>query len=163
MLSLSSPRDDDEAVKLAICYHDAIYDASSATNEDASAELLLSEIEDVPAKTAAAATAMIRMTKSHALDRSAPASAADAALFLDLDLAILGAPPTKYDEYAGNIRAEYAHVPDALYRVGRARILAAFLERKALFLTDELRDRHEMRARENLAREIAALTAGVSA
>lgn len=46
-----------------------------------------------------------------------------------------------------------------LYRTERAKVLAHFAERPAIYFTPELRERFEAAARENLAREIRALRA----
>ena len=57
------------------------------------------------------------------------------------------------------IRQEYAHVPEPLYRAGRAAILSRFLEGGCLFADPVWAERLEAQARANLTREIAALTA----
>jgi predicted metal-dependent HD superfamily phosphohydrolase len=81
------------------------------------------------------------------------------ARLVSIDLSILGADPDRYDAYAAAIREEYAHVPEPLYRAGRAAILGRFLESEALFADPVWAGRYETQARSNLAREIAALTA----
>ena len=88
----------------------------------------------------------------------APADA-DLARFLDLDLSILAAEPAVYARYAEAIRAEYASIPDAIYRPGRAKVLQKFLDRPRLFHCGDLQARWDEAARQNLADEIARLTA----
>jgi predicted metal-dependent HD superfamily phosphohydrolase len=82
----------------------------------------------------------------------------DTAVVLDADLAILAAEPSRYQAYATGVRAEYAHVDDASWRTGRTRVLRAFLERPAIYLTAPMQ-RQEHRARANLAAELSSLAA----
>ncbi len=84
----------------------------------------------------------------------------DKLLFLDLDLAILGAEPTVYAAYARNIRTEYAHVEHARYCSGRSSVLQTFLRADMLYFTPHMRARLEENARSNIAAEIAALLSG---
>ena len=81
----------------------------------------------------------------------------DAALLRDADLAILAAGPKRYAAYAAAVRAEYAHVPEADFRRGRAAILQGFLDLPWIFATAAGRERWEVRARDNVAREVAEL------
>jgi predicted metal-dependent HD superfamily phosphohydrolase len=151
------PRDPspDRAPALAAWFHDAIYDPTSAGNEAASAELARAQL--VPLGVALPVVdevaRLIEMTAGHVV---APGDRA-AARLADADLAILGAPPDVYDAYAEQIRREYHHVPADAYRVGRADILARFLERTRIYNTRAGRRRWEPTARANLERERRAL------
>jgi len=150
---------DPAAVFWAILFHDAVYDARASDNEEASARLL--EAADLPAldpATRARAARLIRMTAAHRLPDDLPAEeAADAALFLDMDLSILGAPAGAFDAYEAGVRAEYVHVPEPAFRAGRAAILRRFLEREHLYLSSWGRGRFEAAARANVARSLARL------
>ena len=86
-----------------------------------------------------------------------PGDDPDAALLSDADLSVLGSDPRRYGAYRRAIRQEYAHLPDATYRLGRAAVLRAVLDRPVLFHTDALRSRYEPQARRNLAAELAEL------
>jgi predicted metal-dependent HD superfamily phosphohydrolase len=88
--------------------------------------------------------------------RAAP-QGADAQLLVDIDLSILGALPQRFDESDLQVRAEYAHVPDAAYCEGRRAILQSFLSRPRLYSTDHFHLRLEQRARDNLRRALARL------
>jgi predicted metal-dependent HD superfamily phosphohydrolase len=55
------------------------------------------------------------------------------------------------------VRAEYRHVTDDEWRIGRAAVLEGFLERPAIYSTPTARDRWETRARANLTAELASL------
>jgi hypothetical protein len=81
----------------------------------------------------------------------------DAQILADADLFILGAPPDEYARYAQAIRAEYAWVPEMIYRRERVLVLQAFLGRPRLYDTQALHDRFEAQARENLKNEIQQL------
>lgn len=78
----------------------------------------------------------------------------DAAEFLDMDLSILGASQTAFDAYDHAIRREYRHVPWPLYGLARRKVLAGFLERKHLYVSDWGRASFEDRARANLGRKL---------
>ena len=88
-------------------------------------------------------------------DVSPPAG--DAALLVDVDLAILGSPAERFDEYEQQVRQEYSWVPGFLFRRKRAEILEGFLRRPALYHTEHFRSRYEAAARANLTRSIHQL------
>ena len=144
------------AVQFAVWFHDAIYDATRADNEERSAVLAIEELKNLELDGALAARVaeLIR----HTDHRERPGDA-DADVLRDADLAILGAGEARYRRYADAIRKEYAHVPDAAYRAGRAAVLEKFLARPRLFRTDALFLEAEAAARANLAAEVAALRA----
>jgi predicted metal-dependent HD superfamily phosphohydrolase len=98
---------------------------------------------------------LVRLTETH---RPADDDANGCALS-DADLAILAAPPERYEEYAADVRREYAHVPDDEFRAGRAAILRDLLAKPNLFHTAYAREHWEAPARANVARELAALEA----
>ena len=141
-------------VELALWFHDAVYDPQRQDNEERSADWARASVlaAGCAAKMAERVAGLVLATKSH----QAPAGGADAALLLDIDLAILGAAPGRFDEYERQIRAEYAHVPDDEFRTGRARVLRSFLERERIYLTDAFHDALEARARANLERSLAS-------
>lgn len=100
-----------------------------------------------------AVAALVLMTADH---RPEPADEA-AAILSDADLSVLGASPGRYADYAAAIRGEYADVPEADFRAGRAAILRDLLTGD-LFHTAAGRERWESVARRNLAAELARLT-----
>ena len=144
-------------VELALWFHDAVYQPQAADNEERSAQWARDSVlaagcgEDVAQRV----HDLVMATKQHT---AAPGDA-DAALLLDVDLAILGALPTRFDEYERQIRAEYAHVEPQAWRARRARVLGGFLQRPRLYLTDVFHDTLAARARANLQRSVAALSA----
>ena len=152
---------DAEAVRCAILLHDAIYEPRRKDNERRSAALAAEMLKDVvPEPTLGRTLRLIEATAHHAIPADLPADEmADMALFLDMDLSILGAAPAVFDAYEAGVRHEYREVPEAAFRAGRAAILEGFLAREALYFSDWGRDRFEAAARDNLRRSIAALRA----
>ena len=151
---------DPEAVEAAIWFHDAIYDSRAADNEARSAALARERLSGRtdPARVKRIA-AMIEATATHALPDLPEQYRADAALFLDMDLSILGAPPEAFDAYEAAVRQEYAWVPEPAWRQGRAAVLRRFLQREAIFHTETFRLRFEAPARGNIARSLKTLEA----
>ena len=149
---------DRKAVLHAILFHDAVYDPAAKDNERRSAALLVETAPPIPTASLALARRMIEATEGHHLPQDLSGTAReDCAHFLDMDLAILGAGETRFDIYEAQIRREYAHVPDAAFRSGRAQVLRHFADRARLYFTPWGRDRFEQRARANIARSLAAL------
>lgn len=138
-------------VALALWFHDAIYDVHAHDNEARSADWARAALREAGASADAAQRvhALVMATRHDAQ----PADA-DAQLLVDIDLAILGAPAPRFDEYEQQIRREYAHVPPALFAVRRRQILAGFLERNPLYMTAGMRAHCEAQARINLRRAI---------
>ncbi|GAX26283.1 hypothetical protein FisN_16Lh114 [Fistulifera solaris] len=141
------------AVILAIFFHDAIYDATSNTNEEDSVKLFQSF------ETNGLVDNMILATKSHHSGDLSDTSAV--AFFLDLDLSVLGKTEEAYQQYAILIRKEYSHVPQETYCQKRADILETFLQQQNIYKTSLFREMFEERARSNLAAEIRLLRQGV--
>ena len=141
-------------VELALWYHDAIHDPRSSENEARSAELAAAILRQAgaPADCTQRVHDLILATRHSAAPHSA-----DARVLLDVDLAILAAPPERFDEYERQVRAEYAHVPNFIFRRERAKLLRAFLSRPAIFHTPIFAARYEQPARANLARSLARL------
>ncbi len=137
----------------ALLFHDAVYDPTRDDNEARSAELARSALSGAPQDAIERIAAAIAATRTHVTDESP-----DIALVLDVDLSILGADPETYDFFERAIRAEYRHVPEELYRVGRRAVLERFEERECIYRAPRLRDAFETSARANLRRAIAALS-----
>ena len=82
---------------------------------------------------------------------------ADTAVLLDADLAVLGAEPAAYQAYVNGVRAEYAHVAPAAWRVGRGQVLRDLLAHQPLYATAPARRRWASRAAANMTAELATL------
>jgi predicted metal-dependent HD superfamily phosphohydrolase len=152
---------DPNAVEAAIWFHDAIYDSRAKDNEARSAALAAERLAGpVEPERLTKIVAMIEATATHQVPNLADATARhDAALLLDMDLSILGAPPADFDVYEEAVRQEYGWVPEDAWRAGRAAVLQNFLARQFIFHTAAFRSELEGQARENMARSVAALTA----
>ena len=141
-------------VAVALWFHDAVYDIARHDNEAASADWARRVLRDAGAadEVVARVEALILATR-----HSQVPATADEGLLVDIDLAILGAEPARFDEYERQIRDEYAFVPEDVFRDKRAGILRGFLARPVLFATPVMRARFEAPARVNLAGAIARL------
>jgi predicted metal-dependent HD superfamily phosphohydrolase len=141
-------------VELALWFHDAVYAPRNQDNEVQSASWAhaVAERSGLPATVAARVRQLILATKHEA----SPAGG-DAALLVDVDLAILGAPVERFDEYERQVRQEYSWVPGFLFRRKRREILEGFLLRPHVYYTEHFRASSETSARANLARSIERL------
>jgi predicted metal-dependent HD superfamily phosphohydrolase len=150
---------DDDAVEAAIWFHDAIYDSRRGDNEERSAALATERLAGAARSDRIDHIAtMIRATAGHAMpDLADAASRHDCALFLDMDLSILGSPAADFDAYEAGVRREYDWVSDARWRLGRRAVLAGFLARPTIYASDRFQASHEAAARRNLTRAIARL------
>ncbi len=145
------------AVELALWYHDAVYDTRAHDSEERSALRLVAELESVgvAGEVVAAAARLVRAT-AH-LGRPADAVlAADEALVVDIDLAILGQHPLRFADFEDGIAEEYAHVPTIALRWNRRRFLRRVLASTQIFATPTMRARHEAAARANLGALLAS-------
>ena len=141
-------------VSAALWFHDAVYAVRAHDNEERSAALAREVLRaaGVDAGVVDRISSLILATR-----HDATPTEPDARLLTDIDLAILGAAPARFDEYEAQIRAEYAWVPEPVFREKRREILATFLARERLFATAFFHDTLESRARANLRRSIEAL------
>ena len=148
-------------VRLAILYHDAIYDARGGDNEARSADLAVESIArwlpDAGIDTARVAH-LVRLTARHGQlsvdDFANDPHPDDARRFLDCDMAILAADDVAFDAYDRGIAAEYRHVPRWLYAVNRRRFLKSLLARPRIYLDDGFHARLDAQARHNLRRAV---------
>jgi len=148
---------DPEAVEAAIWFHDAVYDSRRNDNEARSAALAAQKLSGVDPERLSRIVAMIEATATHAMPDLSGEAMHDAALFLDMDLAILGSEPEAFDAYEAAVRREYGWVDEPAWLSGRAAVLKTFLDQPSIFHTATFRRRYERQVRENIARSLAAL------
>ena len=148
-------------IALALFYHDVIYAPTRADNELKSAEYAIEALRPyLSAEQCQHIYALIMMTANHKLAECSNAQKNfDSAYLLDMDLSILGASWSEYEQYAQAVRQEYAHVSNIDYRVGRIAVLTELLAHPTLYLTDYYSTRLETQARQNIKREIKILHA----
>nr|WP_283254299.1 N-methyl-D-aspartate receptor NMDAR2C subunit [Ramlibacter paludis] len=141
-------------VELALWFHDAEYDPQRRDNEERSAEWARASVlaAGCAPEVAQRVADLVLATRTHTV----AGDDVDAALLLDIDLAILAAAPGRFAEYERQIRLEYAHVPDDAFRTGRANVLRGFLQRERIYRTEPFHAALEARARANLAASLAA-------
>ncbi len=144
---------DRNEVSLAAWFHDGVYDGQSGA-EERSAQWAERALTGRPE--AAEVARLVRLTETH---RPADHDA-NGCVLSDADLAILAAPAERYAQYVADVRQEYAHVPDDLFREGRAAILRDLLAKPALFHTVYAREHWEPAARANVEAELAQFSAG---
>jgi predicted metal-dependent HD superfamily phosphohydrolase len=151
-----------DVIEAAIWFHDAIYDTQRRDNEARSAELAVTQLRDAgwSSESIASVARLILATADHASAMDVLAAEPDAALFLDLDLSILGARPSVYDAYAKGVRQEFSWVNDDDYRAGRLGVLERFLGQSRLFRTDHYLGLFDIIACDNMQREQIALLRG---
>jgi predicted metal-dependent HD superfamily phosphohydrolase len=142
-------------VSAAACAHDIVYQGKAGEDERASADWALRALvgSGVPASESRRVHDLVLFT----IDHVAPPSDLQAAVLLDADLGILGSDPERYATYLTAVRRDYLEVPEAVWRIGRAAVLQALLDRIELFHTEAARHRWDAPARRNLAAELAEL------
>ncbi len=152
---LAEHADDADAVRLAAWYHDAVFDGRS-DDEERSARQAEADLAGlgVAADFVAKVARLVRMTAAH----NPAAGDRDGEVLSDADLASLALPPEQYRRNSADIRIEFAHVDEDVFRAGRARVIAALLAGPSLYRTPGGRARWEQAARTNLESELAALT-----
>lgn len=141
-----------ELFKIAIWLHDAIYIASQKDNELQSNELFQQlfksclnsfQIEYV--------SDLILSTEGHKPQNKQT----DCALFLDIDLIILAAPTSIYQSYSDAVWNEYkSSYPWSIYKLGRKKVLKAFLKRSFIYFTPSFQQKYEQKARNNIQLEL---------
>ena len=142
-------------IELAIWFHDAIYQPMRSDNERKSADWALKFLNSVnaPLGLRAKIEHYILATKIHERQQAGD----DLALFMDIDLSILGSDEEIFTVFETNVRREYRWVPAPIYRNKRRKLLQGFLARPKIYSSAWFQQRYEALARHNLARAIAAL------
>ncbi len=138
-------------IYLSCLYHDIIYDTHAPDNEEKSAECLERDFAKfLSHEKITNCKELILGTKTHQFLRDD----FDNKIFLDSDLLILGRERNRYIEYMDSIRKEYEWVEKELYKQERTKVLQKFLERERIYFTNEIFEKHEKQARENINFEI---------
>ena len=145
---------DPTATWVAALLHDAVYSAGKADNEELSAEIVEPWCQEFGFHVdVSRAEQLIRWTAEHGRLRRSDLDD-DAALFLDCDMAILGARPDRFDAYSAAVREEYlAVLPEDRYEAGRRRFLEELLL-QPIFLSPAFEQKLGAQARENIQRAL---------
>ncbi len=152
--ALREQADHAQEIELALWFHDAIYETRRKGSEQKSADWAREQALDAGLDPSIAERihGLIMVTL-----HTAAAEGTDAQIMIDVDLGILGAGTSRFDEYEQQVRAEYKWVPGLLYRRERRKILKSFLDRPTIYCTESFRDRYEQRARDNISRALSRL------
>ncbi len=148
------------AVAATVAWHDCVYEPTRSDNEARSAARARADLAGVvPDALVDHVVDLIGSTTTHEVaDHDG-----DGALVHDADLWILSAPPARHAAYVRQVRAEYAHLTDAQWQVGRREVLTTLREDLTTcgYLVGEAGDRARRgdRARANIDRELATLHA----
>ena len=155
---LGAPARRPDAVLLAAWFHDAVYRPDRSENEERSAQLAQRALREagVPEECTAEVVRLVRLTADH----DPEPGDTDGEVLCDADLAVLAGGPQEYAAYAAGVRAEYAFLPDAVFREGRSRLLRELLDRPRLYRTECAHRRWEHAARRNVRTELELLEAG---
>ncbi|MFI5906188.1 metal-dependent phosphohydrolase [Dactylosporangium sp. NPDC051541] len=147
--------DDPDVVRLAAWFHDAVYDVFAGDNEERSAELARVRLGGlgVSAERVSEIVRLVLLTAGHHV----AAGDMRGGLLADADLAILAGSAEDYARYALAVREEYAAVPDAVFRPGRAGVLRKLADLPELYRVVPQRAEWTARARANLEAEIVTL------
>jgi predicted metal-dependent HD superfamily phosphohydrolase len=154
---------DPEAVEAAIWFHDAVYDpqAKGHENEMRSAEMAVTLLSGtVDAERVEKVRVMVVATAAHAVPdevRGCAGLVGDLEMFLDMDMAILGAERGDFERYEDAVRREYAWVGEEGWRKGRAQVLRSFLGRERIYLSDLFLGLYEESARANIEWSLSRL------
>lgn len=143
-------------VWLALLFHDAVYDPDRNDNEAQSAALAAAEVRRWMPHERIDVERIERLILLTAKHGSLEAEQVDEeeALFLDCDMAILGAEPERFQAYEHGIAREFASLPPELFAAGRRRFLESLLGPEPIFLSPLFRSRFETRARDNVRRSL---------
>jgi predicted metal-dependent HD superfamily phosphohydrolase len=141
-------------VEIALWFHDAVYDVKAKDNEEKSASWAATALQaaGVDNEIVERVTTLIMATCHNAKPENT-----DQQLLVDVDLAILGASRTRFIEYEEQVRAEYAWVPEELFRSTRLNILNEFNARRPIYNTNMFRELFEIQAHDNMSYSIAKL------
>lgn len=146
--------DNPHEIKLALWFHDIIYNPFSGRNEEDSAELakqFLFQNSAAPEVTQRIYDLII-LTKEHISPE-----ACDEKLMLDIDLSILGTRPDIYSQFEEDVRKEYKWVPSFVFKKKRKEVLENFLNRQRIYQTNYFTEKLEAQAKKNLAWAISEL------
>ncbi|WP_052248571.1 HD domain-containing protein [Chryseobacterium taiwanense] len=138
-------------ISFSVFYHDVIYDASSKSNEEKSADFAKVRLQQLgfQEQDISQVYHQILATKTHQISEDK-----DLNYLLDADLSVLGKNWETYMNYTQKIRKEYSIYPDFLYKPGRKKVLKHFLAMENIFKTDYFMEKYEEQAKKNIQWEI---------
>lgn len=154
LLSVKDMISDWDSVVFALFYHDYVYDPLTSDMEEQSrmfADMFLKAIE-APEYIITRTDDLILASEAHWKQGNT-----DIDVFIDADLAILGADAKTYNKYKDGIRKEYADIHDEVFYPKRLNLLKYFLEQKTIFSTKHFIKKYEVAAVRNIEKEVRDL------
>lgn len=138
--------------KLAIWFHDIIYQPTRKDNELVSSQKaeVYMKAWNISPESIIPVVQYIQSTAKHIPINGSD----DEKLFLDIDLSILGREPHIYQAYTQAIRKEYNMYPSLIYKYGRRKSMKKFLKRPRIYFSDMMYERFEVQARTNIEKEL---------
>lgn len=154
--SFSADIEDMPVLKLAIWYHDVVYDPKATDNEEQSANLAESIMLDLGLEKDKVQKIKdyILATKDHNVS---PEDAFDLVLLIDVDFETLGGSWEDFEKYRKAIRKEYSWLSDEKYIDGTRKFFNNMLARDRIYNTQVMYDKLEDQARANLNRALKEL------
>jgi len=147
-----------QVAEFALWFHDAVYEIGAIDNE-----LRSNTMAKQCARELGLGDGFIGLTEDYIMItdyQNLPESSPDSALKVaDIDCSILGQDEKTFDRYEQGIRAEYGQYSDADYNNGRRMFLMKLLTNSMIYHTPDFQELYEAKARANIARLIARLSA----
>jgi predicted metal-dependent HD superfamily phosphohydrolase len=144
----SGKMDEPDAVEMSIWFHDAIYDAIASDNEERSAKYFIRTCgNDIDREFQSKVCDLIMVTI-----HKEPPLTPDERYLVDIDLSSFGLPWKKFLEDSEAVREEFQHLSDEEFYPAQKKFLEKLVARQHFCFTKFFRDRHEKRARSNIAR-----------
>ena len=139
------------AVEFALWFHDTIYHPQRLDNELQSAVWGVKVLEQgqITATLKQQVYNLIMATAHNHLPQTN-----DEKLLVDIDLAILAAPPTRFEQYQQQIRAEYAWVEESVYQQKRREVLIRLYNDSNIYYQPEIKAALELSACVNLQQSL---------
>lgn len=143
--------DQPAAVGIALWFHDVIYDPRATDNEQQSADLFMRRVGNhADRQFSEIIYKAILITKHQEPPRTLMEQ-----FVVDIDLSSFGLSEPMFDQNSRDIRAEYAHVPDAEFFPAHLKFLESLFAKPTLYFTDFFRTHYETIARANFQRLLA--------
>jgi predicted metal-dependent HD superfamily phosphohydrolase len=143
-----------DCVELAVWYHDVIYDARSSDNELQSAKLFECHAGGVLPVGMIQSVYDLIMVTVHGKVRP---KTLDQGYMVDIDLSSFGLPWPEFLRDSAAVRDEFPHLSDDVFYARQQSFLSSLLSREHFCLTAFFRERHEIRARDNISRYLESL------
>ncbi|MDR0591597.1 MAG: hypothetical protein LBG75_03560 [Candidatus Nomurabacteria bacterium] len=139
--------DANDALMIAIYYHDVVYGPGASDNEERSAELMEANFSYMSNTVLRHAVKLIMATRHNEKPKTVSEK-----LMADLDLTILGQSERRFNIYEMQLREEYlaAGIDASDYCAGRVMFLEGMLRRRSIYFTEYFAKKYESRARANM-------------